>query len=67
MPPVKDPEAIAAKASRELEDAFNPIGIFKELGSKLRDKLRGQGAVTETEKSVTVSPPQAKKRAGGAC
>ena len=67
MPPVKDPEAVAAKASRELEDAFNPIGIFKELGSKLRDKLRGQGAVTETEKSVTVSPPQAKKRAGGAC
>ena len=65
--PVQDPEAIAAKASRDLEDAFNPIGIFKELGSKLRDKLRGQGAVTETEKSVTVSPPQAKKKAGGAC
>ena len=67
IPPVKDPEAIAAKASRDLEDAFNPIGIFKELGGKLRDKLRGQGAVTETEKSVTVSPPPAKKRAGGAC
>ena len=65
--PVKDPQATAAKASRELEDALNPVGIFKELGSKLREKLRGQGAVTETEKSVTVSPPQAKKKAGGAC
>jgi len=65
--PVKDPEAVAAKASRDLDEALNPVGIFKELGSKLRDKLRGQGAVTETEKSVTVSPPPAKKRAGGAC
>jgi len=65
--PVKDPEKIAAEASRGLDEALNPIGIFKELGSKLRDKLRGQGAVTETEKSVTVSPPPAKKRAGGAC
>ena len=65
--PVKDPQATAAKASRDLEEALNPIGIFKELGGKLRDKLRGQGAVTETEKSVTVSPPPAKKRAGGAC
>lgn len=65
--PVKDPEKIAAEASRGLDEALNPIGIFKELGSKLRDKLRGQGAVTETEKSVTVSPPQAKKKAGGAC
>ena len=65
--PVKDPQATAAKASRDLEEALNPIGIFKELGGKLRDKLRGQGAVTETEKSVTVSPPPAKKKAGGAC
>ena len=65
--PVKDPEATAAKAGRDLEDALNPIGIFKEIGSKLRDKFRGQGAVTETEKSVTVSPPETRKRAGGAC
>jgi hypothetical protein len=65
--PVKDPEATAAKASRDLEEALNPVSMFKELGSKLRDKFRGQGAVTETEKSVTVSPPPAKKRAGGAC
>ena len=65
--PVKDPHETAAKASRELEDAMNPVSIFRELGSKLRDKLRGQGSVTETEKSVTVSPPEAKKRAGGAC
>jgi len=65
--PVKDPEATAAKAKRDLDEALNPVSMFKELGSKLYDKLRGQGAVTETEKSVTVSPPPAKKRAGGAC
>ncbi len=65
--PVKDPYETAAKASRELEDAMNPVSIFRELGNKLRDKLRGQGSVTETQKSVTVSPPEAKKRAGGAC
>ena len=65
--PVKDPHETAAKASRELEDAMNPVSIFRELGNKLRDKLRGQGSVTETQKSVTVSPPEAKKRAGGAC
>jgi hypothetical protein len=65
--PVKDPEAIAAKASRDLDDALNPISMFKELGGKLMDKIRGKGSVTETKESVTVSPPEAKKRAGGAC
>jgi hypothetical protein len=66
--PVVDPEATAAKAKRELEDAMNPVSIFKELGGKLMDKIRGKGSVTETKESVTVTPPQAtKKRAGGAC
>ena len=65
--PVKDPEAIAAKASRDLDDALNPISMVKELGGKLMDKIRGKGSVTETKESVTVSPPEAKKRAGGAC
>jgi hypothetical protein len=66
--PVKDPEAIAAKANRELDEALNPISMVKELGGKLMDKIRGKGSVTETKESVTVTPPQAtKKRAGGAC
>ena len=63
---LKDPVDTAAKAARDLEDAMNPLSIIRELGSKARDKLRGSGSVTETEKSVTVSPPM-KKRAGGAC
>jgi len=65
--PVKDPEAIAAKASRDLDDALNPISMVKELGGKLMDKIRGKGSVTETKESVTVTPPQARRKAGGAC
>jgi hypothetical protein len=65
--PVADPEATAAKARRDLEDAMNPISIVKELGGKLMDKIRGKGSVTETKESVTVTPPQARRKAGGAC
>ena len=66
--PVADPEATAAKAKRDLEDALNPVSMVKELGGKLMDKIRGKGSVTETKESVTVTPPSAtKKRAGGAC
>jgi hypothetical protein len=59
--PVADPEATAAKAKRELEDAMNPISMVKELGGKLMDKIRGKGSVTETKESVTVTPPQARR------
>jgi hypothetical protein len=65
--PVADPEATAAKAKRELEDALNPVSMVKELGGKLMDKIRGKGSVTETKESVTVTPPQARRKAGGAC
>lgn len=65
--PVADPEATAAKARRELEDAMNPISMVKELGGKLMDKVRGKGSVTETKESVTVTPPQQRRKAGGAC
>ena len=65
--PVPDPEATAAKAKRDLEDAMNPISMVKELGGKLMDKIRGKGSVTETKESVTVTPPQARRKAGGAC
>ena len=65
--PVADPEATAAKAKRDLEEAMNPVSIVKELGGKLMDKIRGKGSVTETKESVTVTPPQARRKAGGAC
>ena len=65
--PVADPEVTAAKAKRDLEDAMNPISMVKELGGKLMDKIRGKGSVTETKESVTVTPPQARRKAGGAC
>jgi len=57
---VVDAKAISDKASRELEDALNPIGMLKEGYGKVRDFVKGKmapaGSVTKTEKSVTVSP-----------
>jgi hypothetical protein len=94
-----DPKSVSDKASRELEDAMNPLGMAKDLGRHimrsfdpegyfkgderkklfesqsrniLADKIKadraakGQGAITETERSVTVSPA-GKKRGGRAC
>ena len=72
---VADPKAVSDKASRELEEAMNPLSMVKELYSKARDAFRGQGSastpkgqgsVTEREKSITVSPA-GKKRGGRAC
>ena len=78
-----DPKSVSDKASRELEEAMNPLSMVKELYGKARDAFRGQGsmsdkekimpsstkgqgAVTKTEKSITVSPAS-KKRGGRAC
>ena len=62
---VKNPKAVSDKASRELEDALNPIGMVKELAGKAKDYfVPPAGSVTKTEKSVTVSP--GKKRGGRA-
>ena len=85
-----DPKSASDKASRELEEAMNPLSMVKELYGKARDafrgqgsvsdkernmlsdkkesmpSLKGQGAITETERSVTVSPAN-KKRGGRAC
>jgi hypothetical protein len=68
-----------AQYNRELEDAMNPLSMAKELYGKARNYLKGQGSVTDkersmipsgsvtkTEKSVTVSPA-GKKRGGRAC
>jgi hypothetical protein len=64
---VKDPKAVSDKASRELEDALNPLGMVKELYGKAKDYFMPKGAdsVTKTKESVTVSP--GKKRGGRAC
>jgi len=66
--PVDDAKAVSDKASRELEDALNPLGMIKEGYQKVRDYFGGNkpapaGSVTKTEKSVTVAP---RKRGGRA-
>jgi len=63
---VKDPKAVSDKASRELEEAMNPLSMAKELYGKAKNFISPPaGSVTKTEKSVTVSP--GKKRGGRAC
>jgi hypothetical protein len=75
---VIDAKAVSDKASRELEDALNPISMAKELYGKARkyigsgavsnneqamaNKSMPKGSITETQKSVTVTP--SKKRGG---
>jgi hypothetical protein len=62
---VSNPKAVSDKASRELEDALNPIGMVKDLYGKAKGYFTPPaGSVTKTEKSVTVSP--GKKRGGSA-
>jgi hypothetical protein len=83
-----DPKSVSDRASRELEEALNPLSMMKELYGKARNAVRGegsvsdkeretmemlspmrskgQGAVTKTEKSITVSPA-GKRRGGRAC
>jgi hypothetical protein len=64
---VKDPKAVSDKASRELEDALNPLSMVQELFGKAKDYFTkpSSGSVTKTEKSVTVSPTGRKR--GGSC
>ena len=65
--PAGDPKVITDKASKELEEALNPLGMIKEGYQKVRDYFSNKpapaGSVTKTEKSVTVTP---KKRGGRA-
>jgi hypothetical protein len=62
---VSNPKAVSDKASRELEDALNPLSMAKELYSKAKGYFTPPaGSVTKTEKSVTVAP--GKKRGGSA-
>ena len=65
--PAGDPKVVTDKASRELEDALNPLSMIKEGYGKIKDyftsKQAPAGSVTKTEKSVTVAP---RKRGGRA-
>jgi hypothetical protein len=57
----------APKYSRDLEDAFNPLGMVKELAGKAKDYFMPKAdSVTKTKESVTVTPA-GKKRGGVAC
>jgi hypothetical protein len=62
-----DAKAVSDKASRELEDALNPLSMIKEGYGKIKDYFTSKpapaGSVTKTEKSVTVAP---RKRGGRA-
>jgi hypothetical protein len=61
-----DAKAVSDKASRELEEAMNPISMAKELYGKAKSYLTSPtptpGAVTKTKESVTVAP---RKKSGG--
>ena len=61
---VDDPKAVSDKASRELEEAMNPLSMMKELAGKAKKYFmpKGSDSVTKTKESVTVTP--AKKRGG---
>jgi len=63
--PVDDAKTVSDKASRELEEALNPLSMIKEGYGKVRDYFTSKpaGSVTKTEKSVTVAP---RKRGGSA-
>jgi len=78
-----DPKSVSDKASRELEEAMNPLSMVKELYGKARDAFRGQGSVSDKERGMP-SPvkgqgaitetersvtvsPAGKKRGGRAC
>jgi hypothetical protein len=64
---VDDAKMVSDKASRELEEALNPLSMIKEGAQKVRDYFTSKpapaGSVTKTEKSVTVAP---RKRGGRA-
>ena len=62
-----DPKSASDKASRELEDAMNPLSMVKELAGKAKNYFMPKAeSVTKTKESVTVTPA-GKKRGGRAC
>ena len=71
-----DPKSASDKASRELEEAMNPLSMVKELAGKAKDYFMPKAeskadipkpeSVTKTKESVTVTPA-GKKCGGRAC
>ena len=62
-----DPKSASDKASRELEEAMNPLSMVKELAGKAKNYFMPKAdSVTKTKESVTVTPA-GKKRGGRAC
>ena len=62
-----DPKSVSDKASRELEEAMNPLSMVKELAGKAKNYFMPKAdSVTKTKESVTVTPA-GKKRGGMAC
>ena len=52
---LEDPKAVSDKASRELEEALNPLSMVKELYGKARDAFRGQGSVSDKERAEALN------------
>ena len=59
---VSDPKAVSDKASRELEEALNPISMAKELYGKGKEYLMGSGAGAGRG---SVNPPAVTPRKAG--
>ena len=47
-----DPKSASDKASRELEEAMNPLSMVKELYNKARNAVRGEGPVNDAERNA---------------
>jgi hypothetical protein len=47
-----DPKSASDKASRELEEAMNPLSMVKEIYGKARDAFRGQGPTSEEVRRI---------------
>jgi hypothetical protein len=47
-----DPKSASDRASRELEEAMNPLSMAKELYGKARNAMRGEGSVNAAERDA---------------
>ena len=59
-----DPKSVSDKASRELEEAMNPLSMVKELYGKARDAFRGQGSMSASESNAMQGMIEEGKRSG---
>jgi len=61
---VGDPKAVSDKASRELEEAMNPLSMVKELYGKARDAVRGEGSMSAAESNAMQRMTEDAKQSG---